>query len=57
MTTATGGTTNATGITSLMGLGTSSGVSDQKLKRFLDHNQRLKEQLDMRRISVSEASQ
>ncbi|KAF9423632.1 hypothetical protein BGZ94_008217 [Podila epigama] len=35
----------------------SSGVSDAKLKRFLEHNQRLKEQLDMRRISVSEAGQ
>ncbi|KAF9006846.1 hypothetical protein CPC16_006896 [Podila verticillata] len=38
-------------------MGGSSGVSDQKLKRFLEHNQRLKEQLEMRRISVSEASQ
>lgn len=35
----------------------SSGVSDLKLKRFLEHNQRLQEQLEMRRISVSEASQ
>lgn len=35
----------------------SSGVSDIKLKRFLEHNQRLQEQLEMRRISVSEASQ
>ncbi|KAG0370297.1 hypothetical protein BGZ54_006983 [Gamsiella multidivaricata] len=39
------------------GLGGSSGVSDVKLKRFLEHNQRLKEQLEMRRITVSEASQ
>ncbi|KAG0215349.1 hypothetical protein BGX28_000089 [Mortierella sp. GBA30] len=37
--------------------GTSSGVSELKLKRVLEHNQRLREQLDMRRISVSEASQ
>ncbi|KAF9439031.1 hypothetical protein BGZ76_001007, partial [Entomortierella beljakovae] len=37
--------------------GPTSGVSDAKLKRFLEHNQRLKEQLEMRRISVSEASQ
>ncbi|KAF9115704.1 hypothetical protein BGX27_006810 [Mortierella sp. AM989] len=37
--------------------GATSGVSDVKLKRFLEHNQRLKEQLEMRRISVSEASQ
>jgi hypothetical protein len=45
----------------LSGLGasgiSSSGVSDIKLKRFLEHNQRLQEQLEMRRISVSEASQ
>ncbi|KAF9174628.1 hypothetical protein BGX21_006927, partial [Mortierella sp. AD011] len=33
-----------------------SGVSDVKLKRFLEHNQRLKEQLETSRISVSEAS-
>ncbi|KAF9108279.1 hypothetical protein BGX29_002009 [Mortierella sp. GBA35] len=39
------------------GGGVSSGVSDVKLKRFLEHNQSLQEQLEMRRISVSEASQ
>ncbi|KAF9321689.1 hypothetical protein BG003_000101 [Podila horticola] len=39
------------------GGGMSSGVSDAKLKRFLEHNQRLREQLEMRRISVSEAGQ
>ncbi|KAG0338745.1 hypothetical protein BG000_003467 [Podila horticola] len=48
----TGGTAST-----MMGGGMSSSVSDQKLKRFLEHNQRLKEQLEMRRISVSEASQ
>ncbi|KAG0023735.1 hypothetical protein BGZ81_007940 [Podila clonocystis] len=54
----TGGTlTGSTATTTMMGGGVSSGVSDQKLKRFLEHNQRLKEQLEMRRISVSEASQ
>ncbi|KAG0083349.1 hypothetical protein BGZ93_007478 [Podila epicladia] len=37
--------------------GMGSGVSDAKLKRFLEHNQRLREQLEMRRISVSEAGQ
>jgi len=46
----------ATGTTTGLGLGSSS-VSDIKLKRFLEHNQRLKEQLEMRRISVSAASQ
>ncbi|KAF9574788.1 hypothetical protein EC968_005574 [Mortierella alpina] len=40
-----------------MTIGGSSGVSEVKLKRFLEHNQRLREQLDMRRIKVSEASQ
>ncbi|GJJ74745.1 guanine nucleotide-binding protein subunit gamma, other [Entomortierella parvispora] len=35
--------------------GGSSGVSDLKLRRFLEHNQRLREQLEMRRIPVSEA--
>ncbi|KAF9950990.1 hypothetical protein BGZ72_007453 [Mortierella alpina] len=40
-----------------MTIGGSSGVSEVKLKRFLEHNQRLREQLDMRRIPVSEASQ
>ncbi|KAF9430812.1 hypothetical protein BGZ94_003601 [Podila epigama] len=62
--------TMATGATSLSTFGNqtgsggaptapvaSSNVSEQKLKRFLEHNQRLKEQLDMRRISVSEAGQ
>ncbi|KAF9128687.1 hypothetical protein BGX30_014227 [Mortierella sp. GBA39] len=34
----------------------SSGVSEAKLKRFLEHNQRLREHLEMRRIPVSEAS-
>jgi hypothetical protein len=34
----------------------SSGVSEVKLKRFLEHNQRLREHLEMRRIPVSEAS-
>ncbi|KAF9379284.1 hypothetical protein CPB97_009063, partial [Podila verticillata] len=43
------------GTTSVSMTGGSSGVSDQKLKRFLEHNQRLQEQLEMRRISVSEA--
>ncbi|KAG0277473.1 hypothetical protein BGZ96_002847 [Linnemannia gamsii] len=33
-----------------------SGVSEVKLKRFLEHNQRLREHLEMRRIPVSEAS-
>ncbi|KAG0291082.1 hypothetical protein BGZ98_003148 [Dissophora globulifera] len=37
--------------------GGSAGAMDLKLKRFLEHNQRLKEQLDMHRITVSEASQ
>ncbi|KAF9915727.1 hypothetical protein BX616_005542, partial [Lobosporangium transversale] len=37
--------------------GTSAGMSDLKLRRFLEQNQRLKEQLDMNRIPVSEASQ
>ncbi|KAI1321345.1 hypothetical protein EDD11_006682 [Mortierella claussenii] len=39
------------------GGGMSSAASEVKLKRFLEHNQRLKEQLDMRHIAVSEASQ
>ncbi|KAF9547974.1 hypothetical protein EC957_007487 [Mortierella hygrophila] len=34
----------------------SSGVSEAKLKRFLEHNQRLREHLEMRRIPVSEAN-
>ncbi|KAG0082889.1 hypothetical protein BGZ93_002156 [Podila epicladia] len=51
-----GNLTGSTTTTTMMG-GVSSSVSDQKLKRFLEHNQRLKEQLEMRRISVSEASQ
>ncbi|KAF9912153.1 hypothetical protein EC991_000563 [Linnemannia zychae] len=55
------GTTMASSVaTGGSGLGSSlpsSGVSDVKLKRFLEHNQRLQEQLEMRRISVSEASQ
>ncbi|KAG0066789.1 hypothetical protein BGZ89_006889 [Linnemannia elongata] len=34
----------------------SSGVSEVKLKRFLEHNQRLREHLEMRRIPVSEAT-
>ncbi|KAF9096795.1 hypothetical protein BGX23_010365 [Mortierella sp. AD031] len=34
----------------------SSGVSEVKLKRFLEHNQRLREHLEMPRIPVSEAS-
>ncbi|KAF9437318.1 hypothetical protein BGZ76_001205 [Entomortierella beljakovae] len=33
-----------------------TGVSEAKLKRFLDHNQRLRDQLEMRRVPVSEAS-
>ncbi|KAK3823514.1 MAG: GGL domain-containing protein [Benniella sp.] len=36
--------------------GMGSSVSEAKLRRFLEHNQRLKEQLDMPRIPVSEAS-
>ncbi|CAO3565901.1 unnamed protein product [Mortierella alpina] len=40
-----------------MTIGGSSGVSEVKLKRFLEHNQRLREQLEMRRVPVSEASQ
>lgn len=40
-----------------MTIGGSSGVSEVKLRRFLEHNQRLREQLEMRRIPVSEASQ
>ncbi|KAG0264004.1 hypothetical protein BG011_007564 [Mortierella polycephala] len=48
---------NSSGTTIGSITGGSSGVSDVKLKRFLEHNQRLKEQLEMRRISVSEASQ
>ncbi|KAF9550250.1 hypothetical protein EC957_001157 [Mortierella hygrophila] len=56
------GTTVAGSVTGLSGIGgmsgiSSSGVSDIKLKRFLEHNQRLQEQLEMRRISVTEASQ
>ncbi|KAF9931480.1 hypothetical protein FBU30_010096 [Linnemannia zychae] len=55
------GTTMASSITGGMGgMGngvSSSSVSDVKLKRFLEHNQRLQEQLELRRISVSEASQ
>ncbi|KAG0348187.1 hypothetical protein BG005_011689 [Podila minutissima] len=53
----TGGNLAGSTATMTMMGGVSSGVSDQKLKRFLEHNQRLKEQLEMRRISVSEASQ
>ncbi|KAI8357624.1 G-protein gamma-like domain-containing protein [Mortierella sp. GBAus27b] len=34
----------------------SSGVSELKLRRFMEHNQRLREQLNMPRIAVSEAS-
>ncbi|KAG0018966.1 hypothetical protein BGZ81_009982 [Podila clonocystis] len=50
--------TTMTSTTSPMATGgMSSGVSDAKLKRFLEHNQRLREQLEMRRISVSEAGQ
>ncbi|KAK3846959.1 MAG: GGL domain-containing protein [Linnemannia gamsii] len=57
------GTTMASSVNGgsvVSGLGSgvlSSGVSDVKLKRFLEHNQRLQEQLEMRRISVSEASE
>ncbi|KAF9141076.1 hypothetical protein BGX30_005506 [Mortierella sp. GBA39] len=56
------GTTVGGSVTGLSGMGgmsgiSSSGVSDIKLKRFLEHNQRLQEQLEMRRISVTEASQ
>ncbi|ORZ28819.1 GGL domain-domain-containing protein [Lobosporangium transversale] len=43
-----------------VGAGTSiggvPGVSELKLKRFLEHNQRLREQLEMHRVPVSEAS-
>ncbi|KAI7832620.1 GGL domain-containing protein [Gamsiella multidivaricata] len=39
------------------GLGGAAGVSEVKLRRFLEHNQRLREQLQMPRIRVSEASQ
>ncbi|KAF9304826.1 hypothetical protein BGZ74_000425 [Mortierella antarctica] len=50
--------TTMTSTTSPMATGgMGSGVSDAKLKRFLEHNQRLREQLEMRRISVSEAGQ
>ncbi|KAF8924076.1 hypothetical protein BGZ58_002187 [Dissophora ornata] len=38
------------------GVGGVSGVSEIKLRRFLEHNQRLREQYDMPRIPVSEAS-
>ncbi|KAG0234661.1 hypothetical protein BGW42_006281 [Actinomortierella wolfii] len=41
---------------STLGLG-NPGVSDTKLKKFQEHNQRLREQLEMHRITVSEASQ
>ncbi|KAF9101383.1 hypothetical protein BGX27_011498 [Mortierella sp. AM989] len=34
----------------------STGVSEIKLRRFLEHNHRLREQLEMRRVPVSEAS-
>ncbi|KAG0361404.1 hypothetical protein BG005_008420 [Podila minutissima] len=44
--------TTMTSTTSPMATGgMGSGVSDAKLKRFLEHNQRLREQLEMRRIS------
>ncbi|KAF9941687.1 hypothetical protein BGZ67_004261 [Mortierella alpina] len=51
------GNNNGSGTTVVGSVTGSAGVSDVKLKRFLEHNQRLKEQLDMRRIPVSEASQ
>ncbi|KAF9960690.1 hypothetical protein BGZ72_006260 [Mortierella alpina] len=51
------GNNNGSGTTVVGSVTGSAGVSDVKLKRFLEHNQRLKEQLEMRRISVSEASQ
>ncbi|KAF9165684.1 hypothetical protein BGX20_000487, partial [Mortierella sp. AD010] len=35
--------------------GVSTGVSEVKLKRFLEHNKRLREQLEMHRVPVSEA--
>ncbi|KAF9176666.1 hypothetical protein BGZ49_006045, partial [Haplosporangium sp. Z 27] len=35
--------------------GGSTGVSEIKLKRFLEHNKRLREQYEMRRVPVSEA--
>ncbi|KAF9583275.1 hypothetical protein BGW38_009853 [Lunasporangiospora selenospora] len=48
----------STGATMTSGMTTTgTTVSDIKLKRFLEHNQRLKEQLDLNRISVSEASE
>ncbi|CAO3565633.1 unnamed protein product [Mortierella alpina] len=50
------GNNNGSGTTVVGSVTGSAGVSDVKLKRFLEHNQRLKEQLEMRRISVSEAS-
>ncbi|KAG0264674.1 hypothetical protein DFQ27_001069 [Actinomortierella ambigua] len=52
----TGKGTILSSASSTLGLG-GSGVSDIKLKRFMEHNQRLREQLEMGRISVSEASQ
>ncbi|KAG0214793.1 hypothetical protein BGX28_001428 [Mortierella sp. GBA30] len=51
------GNNNGSGTTVIGSMSGSAGVSDVKLKRFLEHNVRLKEQLEMRRISVSEASQ
>ncbi|KAI1315147.1 hypothetical protein EDD11_001252 [Mortierella claussenii] len=35
----------------------STGVSETKLRRFLEHNQRLREQLEMNRVPVSVAGQ
>ncbi|KAF9211168.1 hypothetical protein BGZ59_008447 [Podila verticillata] len=62
VTNTTGSTTTSSSLTTMTStthspMGVSSGISDAKLKRFLEHNQRLREQLEMRRISVSEAGQ
>ncbi|KAF9357168.1 hypothetical protein BGX26_004137 [Mortierella sp. AD094] len=52
----TGVATHNSGLTRKVTLtGGSTGVSEVKLKRFLEHNNRLREQLEMRRVPVSEA--
>ena len=50
-----GSSGSSVGGAALAGVGGGGGVSDLKLRRFLEHNQRLREQLEMRRIPVSEA--
>ncbi|KAG0012780.1 hypothetical protein BGZ80_011518 [Entomortierella chlamydospora] len=52
----TGAPAHNSGLTRRVTLtGGSTGVSEVKLKRFLEHNKRLREQLEMHRVPVSEA--